>query len=262
MPPQLDNRALKKIIAWAQGLTRAQLTQVDSLSLRRDMVTFVNYIKDKRPVGTQSTGNLQLKAVREVCAQFVNPPVLDEKIGDRIYKLRSEEDAWQLFYIHMLANTGGLVSGGQARVWKITPEGEAFMNFTAPTQLGFMLSIWWYMEDWRIAFPVSGLSQGLPSNFKKVSLARLLELPTGKSSPFKTFANRLIEETHMTWPSLDQTNVNDIMRSAIKRMVILPLVEFGIMESEYGTEDIGGHQFSKLSKILLTSFGKGLLETL
>ena len=49
---------------------------------------------------------------------------------------------------------------------------------------------------------------------------------------------------------------------AIERMVILPLVEFGCMETEYGMEDIGGSKFSKLSKISLTPFGKGLLETL
>jgi hypothetical protein len=45
-------------------------------------------------------------------------------------------------------------------------------------------------------------------------------------------------------------------------MVILPLVDFGCIETEYGMEDIGGSQFSKLSKICLTPFGKGLLGTL
>jgi hypothetical protein len=72
------------------------------------MVTLLNYFKEKHPAGTQSTGNLQLKDVREVCAQFVNPPVLDEKIGDRVYKLRSEEDVFWLFLLHLLASTGGL----------------------------------------------------------------------------------------------------------------------------------------------------------
>jgi hypothetical protein len=45
-------------------------------------------------------------------------------------------------------------------------------------------------------------------------------------------------------------------------MVISPLVQFGVMKSEYGLKDIGGSEFSKLSSIRLTPFGKGLLETL
>ena len=261
-PPTAGDEILAKIATWVSGLDEKQIALTESLAVRRDMVTFLSYLNENRVIGTQSTGNLPLKAVREICAQFVNPPVLDTKIGNQVFKLRSEDDVWQLFYLHMLANTGGLVSGGQARAWKLTPGGEAFLNFTAPIQPGFMLSIWWHLEDWRIAFPVSGLSQGLPGNFKKISLARLLDLPTGKSTPFETFADRLIKETHMTWPSINQTFAHDHMRSAIERMVILPLVGFGIMESEYGLEDIGGHKFTKLSRIRLTPFGKDLLETL
>ena len=66
----------------------------------------------------------------------------------------------------------------------------------------------------------------------------------------------------MTWPSMDQTFVQSTMRSAVERMVLLPLVGFGIIETEHEKEDIGGSKFSKLSKIRLTTFGKGILETL
>ena len=68
--------------------------------MRRDMVTFLSYLNKNRVVGTQSTGNLPLKAVREICAQFVNQPVLDAKIGDKVFKLRSEDDVWPLFSSH------------------------------------------------------------------------------------------------------------------------------------------------------------------
>lgn len=230
--------------------------------MRRDMSTFLSYLNDNRVVGTQSTGNLPLKAVREICSKFVNPPVLDEKLVDRVYKLRSEDDVWQLFFLHMLANTGGLVTDGQARTWKVTPSGNSFLTAPAPIQLGFMLDVWWHYEDWRIAFPVSGLSEGLPSDFNKITLKRLRELPVGKSTSSESFADQVIKETRFTWPSIDQTFANNTMRSAIERMVILPLIEFGIIESEYGMKDIGGSKFSKLSKICLTSFGKGLLEVL
>lgn len=257
-----DEEVLVKIANWVSGLDEKQIALIESLAVRRDMVTFMNYLKENRPVGTQSTGNLQLKAVREICAQFVNPPVLDEKIGDKVYKLRSEEDVFWLFYLHMLANTGGLVTGGQARTWKLTPSGEAFLNAAPPLQLGFMLDVWWHYEDWRIAFPVSGLSQGLPVNFRPIVLARLLELPVGKSIDYEPFGDQLIKETHFTWPSVDQTFVNSTMRSAIASMVIYPLASFGTLEYEYKEKTSAGYTSKYLAVIRLTQLGKGLLETL
>ena len=261
-PPKVDDRILEKITAWAHGLTAEQLAWAEALAVRRDMVAFLIYLKDNRTVGTQSTGNLPLKAVRGICAQFVNPPELDHSIGDRLYQLRSEDDVWPLLYLHMLANTGGLINGGQSRIWMVTSDGKTYLNFPAPIQVGYLLSVWWHQEDWTIAFPVSGLGQGLPSGFKKITLTRLLELPTSKSIPFEPFADRLVKETRMVWPIADQVMAKDILRSVIHRIVILPLVGFGILECEYGVKTVGDHEFSKLSTVRLTPFGKGLLETL
>ncbi|MFZ5909986.1 MAG: plasmid pRiA4b ORF-3 family protein [Chloroflexota bacterium] len=261
-PPSRGEEILVKIANWVSGLDKKQIALTESLAVRRDMVILLSYLKENHVAGTQSTGNLPLKAVRDICAKFVNPPVLDEKIGDKVYKLRSEDQAWPLFFLHMLANTGGLVTGGQARIWKLTSSGEAFLNAAAPLQLGFMLDVWWHYEDWRIAFPVSGLSQGLPNGFAEISLKRLRELSVDQAVSYQPFADQLIAEAHFTWPSLDQDVSKTIRRGAIERMVILPLVGFGCLETEYGMEDIGGSKFSKLSRFRLTQLGKGLLGTL
>jgi hypothetical protein len=261
-PPQWEDRVLGRITTWSQRLNRKQFALAESLAVRRDMVTLLNYFKEKHPVGTQSTGNLQLKAVREVCAQFVHPPKLEDTIGDYHYQIRSEADVWPLFYLHMLANTGGLVIGGRARIWNLLPAGEAFLNFPAPIQLGLMLSIWWHKEDWRIAFPFAGLSPGLPPNFGKSVLARLLELKTGRSVPYEPFADELTVMTDLTWSSADQTFANDTLRSAIERMVIDPLAGFGCLACEYRARSRYGLKSKELVKIRLTPFGKGLLETL
>ena len=260
--PPLDDRVLKRITTWSQRLNKKQMALAESLGIRRDMVTLLNYFKEKCPVGTQSTGNLKLKDVREACARFVNPPVLDEKIGDKVYKLRSEEHVFWLFYLHMLANTGGLVTGGLSRVWKLTPAGEAFLDLPAPAQLGYMLSIWGHEEDWRIAFPVSGLDRGLPPDFRKITLARLRELKVGKWVSYEHFADELIVMTHLTWPSEDQTFVEDILRSVLERLVIYPLASFGCFECKYRTRTRYGFKAKDLVEICLTQMGKGLLETL
>lgn len=125
-----------------------------------------------------------------------------------------------------------------------------------------MLDVWWNYEDWRIAFPVSGLSQGLPVNFRKVILKRLLELPVGESIAYEPFADELIKESRFTWPSPDQDISKTIRRSAIARMVIYPLAGFGALEYEYKERTSDGYTSKYLAEIRLTPLGKGLLETL
>lgn len=260
--PQTNNKVEKKILNWAQGLDKKQLALIESSALRRDMMIFLSYLNKNRVVGTQSTGNLPLKAVREICAQFVNPPTLEEKIGDKVYKIRSEDDVYPLYYLHTLASMGGFVMGGQARTWKLTEEGYQFLNAPASIQLGFMLALWWYQADWRIAFPFSGLDRGLPNGFASISLKRLLELPVGKSISYEPFADQLIEETHFTWPSIDQTFTQSTLRSAVARMVIYPLSHFGILEYEQKEKTSDGYKSKYLAEIRLTSLGKGLLVIL
>ena len=78
----------------------------------------------------------------------------------------------------------------------------------------------WAQIDWTIAFPVSGLADGFPPLFKPSASSCLRELPLGDYAPFEPFADRLITQNGLTWPSQDQTNVNSIMRSIIKRVVV------------------------------------------
>lgn len=259
---QLDHHALDRVTAWSQGLNQKQIALAESLAVRRDMVTLLNYFQEKQPVGTQSTGNLQLKAVREVCAQFVHPPKLEDTIGDYHYQIRSEADVWPLFYLHNLASVSGLAFGGQARRWRLTPAGEAFLALTAPVQVGYMLFIWWYLEDWTIAFPFEGLSHGLPRDFRNVVRGRLLELKAGRFVSYESFADELIVRTGLTWASADQAFARDTLHSAIKRMAVDRLEGLGCLECEYRTKTRYGFKSKELAEIRLSAFGKGLLEAL
>lgn len=257
-----DEERLVKVAGFLNGLGEKQISQIENLAVRCDMVTFLSYLQENRVVGTQATGNLPLKAVREICAKFVNPPVLDPQIGDRVFKLRSEDDVWQLFFLHTLAHTGGLITGGQSRIWKLTTDGETFLKTAAPLQLGFMLNTWWHYTDWRIAYPVSGLEQGLPLGFAVITLRQLQGLPVYKEVSSDAFADNLIDETGFQWPSLEGDTSKGIRRGAIERMVILPLMEFGCLEAEYSAKKIGRTEIKTISTIRLTQLGQGLLNTL
>ncbi len=247
------------LLAWVQNLTPEQNQVFESLPLRRDMLTFLEYLSQNRVVGTQSTGNLPLKAVREICAGFVKPPVLEETVGGHVYKVRSEDDVWPLLFVHQLAFHSGMVTGGQARIWKVMDEGQHFTQLPAPVQVFLMFVVWWAM-DWTIAFPVSGLADGLPENFQSVVFTCLQELPVGENAPFEPFADRVIKQSGLTWPSLDQTNAHFIMQAVVKRTVVDIMEKFGVLESEYETDTSKSDELKKLVHIRLTPIGKGLLD--
>jgi hypothetical protein len=252
---------MKKLIPglqhWIENLSPAEQEHAENLPLRRDMVTFLTYLRDHRVVGTQSTGNLPLKTIREMTAHFVHPPTLDATIGEHTYRLRSEDDVWPLLFVHLLANYGYLVEGGQAKRWRLTEDGEQFLQLPPAVQIAFLLGVWWKNMDWVVAFPYEGMSKGLPLHFKDATRKYLLEQPIGTRVPAETFADELITRTGLKWPAKVES-AQTILRAAVDRMVVDVLEYFGLAEIEYRKDRYS----TSVSSFKMTAFGRGLLETL
>ena len=252
----------KSLAVWVKSLSPEQAGILESLPIRRDMLTLLDYLSKNRTVGTQSTGNLPLKAVHEICKNFIHPPILEETTNNHTYKVRSEDDVWPLLFVHILASQSGLVAGGPAKIWKVTSEGQLFSQFPPPVQVFSLLVHWCVQLDWRMAFPVSGLDKGFPVGFKEKTLACLRELPLGENVPHNAFADRLIAQSGLTWPSQNQTNAHSIMQSVIKRVVVDMMAIFGVLQCVYVTEISNGYKHEKLESIRLTPIGKELLDLL
>jgi len=234
--------------------------QAQELPLRQDMVTLLTYVRDNKVVGTQSTGNMPLKAVREVTARFVNPPQLDTTIGDRTFRLRSEEDVWPLYFMHILAEVGDLLSIARARRWRLTRMGERFLDEAPFLQVTFLLEVWWHQVNWLIAYPFQGMGEALPPDFERVALTQLRALPLGTRISFEEFADALIEESGLTWTAPDSDYATMSLRGSIERMVIHILAGFDAVEREYREEPLGRGTISKLDAFEVTPFGKALLD--
>ena len=260
--PQRAGSSLHRLNRWVGQLKHDQIAQAEALPLRRDMVTLLTYLRDNRVTGTQSTGNLPLKAVREVTARFVHPPELDTTIGDHTYRLRSEDDVWPLSFLHTLAYMGGLLEGGPSRRWRLTPNGEKFLTVIPPVQVWLMLMTWWEQVNWLIAYPFVGMGESLPSDFEEITLAHLLSLPVNTPIPFEPYADKLIQETQLKWTAPDMEFARMALHGAIERMVISVLTDFGVVEPEYEDGPLGKGTPRELVAFRITSFGQGLLEAL
>jgi hypothetical protein len=259
---ELVEKKINLLSPWLQTLPDDQRSVAEELPLRRDVITLLTYLRDHKVTGTQSTGNLPLKAVHEICARFVKPPKLEESIGEHVYRVRSETEVWPLLFLHVLASVGGLAAGGLGRHWKLTPLGERFLTAPAPLQVWLLLATWWTQTNWAIASPYSFEDGTMPAGFSRVALKHLLDLPVGESASYERLADRMIENTRMVWPIQNQDSARRILRSIIERTVIDPLADFGILQAEYEPHKTLGAEFRELSAFQTTPFGKSLLEAI
>jgi len=234
--------------------------QAKVLPLRRDMVTLLTFVRDNKVVGTRSTGNMPLKMVREVTARFVNPPQLDTTIGDHTYRLRSEADLWPLYFLHILAEVGDLLAIAPARRWRLTSNGEKFLDVDPLLQVSSLLTTWWFKVNWLVAYPFAGMGEALPSSFKIITLARLRSLPIGSPVSFEEFADGMIEKTGLTW-TVPGDFTTMFLRSSIKRMIVDILAIFGVAECEYKGEPLEQDAIRRLVTFEITPFGKALLDS-
>jgi hypothetical protein len=250
------------VSAWIKALTTEERAQLEALPLRRDTTSLLTYLRSHRTTGTKSTGNLPLKAIREATVDFVHPPELDSRIGDQVYRLRSEYEIWPVYFIHSLLVTGGLLAGGAGRSFRLTPKGEKFLGAEPPFQVWFLLETWWYHTNWMIAYPFEGMGEGLPYEFDLTTLDHLVRLPAERVVSFKKFADRLIQATGLKWRTQDMSSARKFLHSAIERMVIDILVDFQAVEREEEDASIGKYRFKKVKSFTITHLGQGLLKAI
>jgi hypothetical protein len=247
---------------WARTLSAAEQAMAADLPLRRDVVTLLTYLREERVTGTQASGNLPLKAVRAICAQFVKPPMLDSTVGGKVYPVRNEMEVWPLYFRHMLAAGAGLVTGGPARRWRLTTPGEQFLAASAAAQVWRLFTTWWTRVNWLMAFPWAYADGQLPSRFAGLTLRFLLALPVGEPVAFAPVADQLIQKAPLVWRIEDQDSARSILHSLVEKVVVGPLRDFGVLTAEYGPNPVLGSNYQTLTAIRLTPFGPSLLAAM
>jgi hypothetical protein len=257
-----DDTAEQRFRQWLEQYhTPELLDRAQALPLRRDMVTLITYVRDHKVVGTQSTGNMPLKAIREVTAHFVKPPVLDTTIGEHTDRLRTEYDVWPLYFMHILAEVGGLLLIAPARRWRLAPDAPAFLHTDPLLQLSFLLYVWWFEVNWLVAYPFQGMGEDLPASFTRATLARLRSFAVGTPVEFERFADGLIAITGLTWSVPDSSGVRMFLRNSVERMVVRVLANFGVVTCTYRPSPLLS-SLKDLDAFEVTPLGKALLDSL
>jgi hypothetical protein len=237
-----------------------------TLPLRLDVCSFIGYIRDSKVTGTSSTGNLPLKAVTEVSSVFVNPPTLETRMGNVIFRFRSEEEVWPVFFVHTLAHGAGLVEGGSGRRWRLTQRGEEFVSKSAVAQVFILLHAWWHRVNWLITLPYD-IFGGFLSHLVRDTILKLLrELRTEQLVRYESFVDRLIEKVGWTWDRQEPDDTRRLINKAVENMLVNPLEQLAVLSTQRMTEQVkeGIRYFERttLVSFVLTDFGRTLIEGL
>jgi hypothetical protein len=245
---------------WSDLLNPASEQIAQGLPLRQDVVSFLIYLKENKVTGTQSTGNLPRKVVEALAVQFVNPPELETKIGDTIFRFQNEADVWPIYFVHVLAQAADLISGGPSRRWLLTLGGEKFLTLPPVPQVGFLFAAWWFRGNWIIAMHYDIFGGVLPEQFNGTVASILLEVPIDEPTPFAVFVERIIQKVGWTWREQEMDNTRRLLQISIERMVIGPLENFGVLTSHYEKDANNLLDMKVLISFTITSFGHALLE--
>lgn len=237
-----------------------QAAEVQRLTLCRDAVVLLEYLRDQRVIGASTTGNFPLKAAREICARFADPPALETRIGSKVFKVRSAGEVWPLRFLHVLASAGGFIEGGPGRRWKLTELGQIFLKEAPERQAARLFAAWWLSVDWDVALYHD---IELPYWVEERTLKALLELDVETEIPVKPFARRLAEAIGYAWPEEgDDSTIVYILQGMIERMVLDPNGRLGVLAVERVPDKDFGGRMMKLLSFRVTPFGRYLLEAL
>jgi hypothetical protein len=259
----LNTRDFSQSTAYLDHFINDKHNQIaNSIELRQNMVTFLHFVRNNKVVGTQSTGNMPLKMISQLSKELVNPPKLENKVGDKIYRVRSETEVWPIYFPHILAEGGNLVRISKGKQWKLKSKGDKFLIMPELIQLWFLLMIWWHRINWLVAFQIMGIGENLPPHFERSTLEHFLIQINENSISFDDFADSLIDQTGLTWFSQDKSFHNILLRGSIEHVVIHIHEQFGIVDTEYEDEIIGNYKTKKLKSFKVTTLGKTLIEAI
>ena len=244
---------------WTQKATPEEKKFAEALPFRRDMVTLLNYLKDHRVKGTKATGNFPLKHIRAMTAQFVNPPVLDEELGGRVYKLRTEDEVPDLVFIHSFANAAQLILGGEGLEWHLSFLGEQFLSHAPYEQVWYLDNNWFERLNWFYWYPWEDYDHLIDHHtFQDLIVDILLSFQSNKKIKIKRLVTEL-DKKSPKWISFSRSyDPARWKKHFLLNVVIDPMEKLGILHLESGDDPSEIVNF--VDDFQVTDFGKSILK--
>lgn len=243
---------------WTKAADPKNAKIAESLPLRRDMVSLLEYVRDHSVKGTKATGNFPRKHVRAISAKLVNPPELDLVIGDRVYEMQSEDEVQELMFLHLFANTAGLIYGAEGLVWEVTSVGEAFLESDPVSQVWYLTAYWLKRIDWYFFYPFNDYSDLVDINtFTSVLMEILLDYLALEQIHIDEFIENIDDFVPGWITARGNRRIKDLKASFLRFVLINPFDKLGIIEVQKLVDPKSKYEQSDY--FCLTNYGRSLL---
>jgi len=221
-------------------------------ALRLDIVALLDYIGDRSIKLTQA-GNLPLKDVRAINDLFIEPEELDDRIGDRVYKLRTEDEAQRVKFLRILSQKAGLTKVRNNRI-STTKAAAHFLKKGSYEQLKLLLVAWLTKDHWgRLTYWPELLEPIMERAYDVAE--HISRLPAGERIDYYAFEQSLLSKLHLRFATEDQDSARRFSYMAIAMSILLPLEWFGVVSLERAEHEYG---YSKIVALRLTDLGKSV----
>ncbi|RLE08900.1 hypothetical protein DRZ78_00195 [Candidatus Aerophobetes bacterium] len=236
--------------------------EVEKINFFQDFLTFLKYVEENQVKLTQK-GNITLKNLGEIVKQLVIPIRMEEKIGGRVFRVRSEEELSYVHKIHILADLMRLVRKRKGKLVICKKSKHHFDLFPHNVQFQILWSTYWHHLNWAYFHPygeenIAEILQNNRDYVKKVFLD-LNRKFKNEWINFSYLSKRLEKDLELTWYDANGVNRPDILYLEIEAVLINEFKLFGLVETRKKKEKKWPH-LERLVSFRLTSLGRKILS--
>jgi len=233
--------------------------EVEGVGFFRDFLTFLKYIEEKGAKLTQRK-NISLKDLREILNLFIAPIKMEERVAERVFRVRSEQELPYVEKIHILAELLRLVRKRKFRLIICKRAKESFDRLPLSIQFQLIWSTYWHHLNWSYFHPWrENIAEVLQKNREYVK-ELILDLDTRREEwiNFSHFSKKLEKKLNLTWYDRDGLNHSQWIYSAIELVLIEEFKLFGLVEIKR-KKDKERVYLEKLVGFRLTPLGKKVM---
>lgn len=212
----------------------------------------------ERGLALTDTGRLRIADVRAINARFAEPEELDQRLGDRTFSFRREDEAWRVHLLRLVAQAAGLLDARLGRVRR-TARARSFARLGGSEAVRLLFVAWWWKGAWDLISASAPVEQRLERD-RGAALRGLIDLGTSQRTIGKLGARLRETVASELGPDLHPALSDEGWGFAAWRVCFKPLSAFDGCLASYAVREINGHPFEELSAVRISESGSGLLE--
>jgi len=236
--------------------------EVKKIDFFQDFLAFLKYV-EKNEVRLTQRGNICLKNLGEIVNLFIVPINMEEKVGKRTFRVRSEEDLSYVQKIHLLAKIMRLVRKRKTKLLICKKSKRQFDLLPRNIQFQLLWSTYWHHLNWAYFHPygrenIAEILQDNREHVKEVFLD-LSHKFKNKWVDFSRLTKTLEKDLDLTWYDAGGVNHPHILYLEIESILINEFKFFGLVETKR-ERDKKWSSLDNLVGFRLTPLGKKVLS--